>query len=181
MEHIYDKVQWSFPLSVLRYFGFSKKWIQIISQCMSLVSYSILLNGILLDWLSHLAAWGKGSLYPPSPLSSAPKFFPKWLRERKDWEMCNKRQLILSQIFLVLVTQLIWVNILDCLLSPLTPNVKPTLSLKKNCWRDYLAGNPNYYHKRGLSPWSNRLYQPCPLTSCQTSCCRIDIALSLTH
>lgn len=39
----YDKVDWGFL--ILRYFGFSQKWRQLIHQCVSTISFSVLLNG----------------------------------------------------------------------------------------------------------------------------------------
>lgn len=41
----YDRLEWSFILQILYGFGFSSLWIQLISQCISTVSYSLLLNG----------------------------------------------------------------------------------------------------------------------------------------
>jgi hypothetical protein len=40
MEKAFDKLEWSFLIEVLKCFGFSKKWVRWISQCIS-----ILLNG----------------------------------------------------------------------------------------------------------------------------------------
>lgn len=45
MERAYDKMKWTFLFIVMRCFGFSEKWIQLISQCLSTVSYLVLLNG----------------------------------------------------------------------------------------------------------------------------------------
>lgn len=44
MEKAYDTMEWEFLLTVLRLLGFCEKWIQIVGQCLSTVSYSILLN-----------------------------------------------------------------------------------------------------------------------------------------
>lgn len=45
MERAYDKMEWEFIRVVLRCFGFHEKWIHLIFQCLSSVSFSILLNG----------------------------------------------------------------------------------------------------------------------------------------
>ena len=45
LEKAFDKVEWSFLLSIFKQFGFSEKWIQMINQCISIPSYSILING----------------------------------------------------------------------------------------------------------------------------------------
>lgn len=45
MEKTYDKMEWAFLLTVMRLFGFTDLWIQIVGQCLSMVSYSLMLNG----------------------------------------------------------------------------------------------------------------------------------------
>lgn len=45
MEKAYDRMDWSFILHVQKRFGFCDQWIGWIHQCLSIVSYSVLLNG----------------------------------------------------------------------------------------------------------------------------------------
>lgn len=45
MAQAYDRLEWSTILDVLHSLGFSSTWIQMINQCMSMVSYSLILNG----------------------------------------------------------------------------------------------------------------------------------------
>ncbi|XP_057246754.1 uncharacterized protein LOC130589505 [Beta vulgaris subsp. vulgaris] len=45
MNKAYDRVNWRFLLKVLQAYGFPGQWIQLISQCISTVSYRILVNG----------------------------------------------------------------------------------------------------------------------------------------
>jgi hypothetical protein len=45
MEKAFDKMEWSFIDEVLKCFGFSNKWIGWISQRISTLTFSILLNG----------------------------------------------------------------------------------------------------------------------------------------
>lgn len=45
MEKAYDKVDWDFLMSIMRAFGFNSQWCHWIYQCISTVSFSILLNG----------------------------------------------------------------------------------------------------------------------------------------
>lgn len=45
MEKAYDKIEWNFLLAILRKLGFCDKWISLIRNCLSTVSYSIIING----------------------------------------------------------------------------------------------------------------------------------------
>jgi hypothetical protein len=45
MEKAFDHMEWSFILKILSCLGFSSKWIQLIEQCLSTISFSVLLNG----------------------------------------------------------------------------------------------------------------------------------------
>lgn len=45
MAQAYDRLEWNSILFALQCFGFSPTWIQLIHQCISTVSYSLLLNG----------------------------------------------------------------------------------------------------------------------------------------
>lgn len=45
MNKAYDRVKWSAVSSVLCQLGFSPRWVNVIVQCISIVSFSILING----------------------------------------------------------------------------------------------------------------------------------------
>ena len=45
MNKAYDRVSWNFFTAVLKTMGFSDKWLKWISQCVTTVTYSILING----------------------------------------------------------------------------------------------------------------------------------------
>lgn len=45
MQKVYDRVEWDFLLEVLMHKGFSPRWIGWIKQCISTVSYTVLVNG----------------------------------------------------------------------------------------------------------------------------------------
>jgi len=44
MEKAYDRVEWNFLLEALKQLGFHSKWIHWIRECISTVSYSIIVN-----------------------------------------------------------------------------------------------------------------------------------------
>lgn len=45
MNKAYDKINWTFLLAVMKRMGFSSLWVNWIAQCISTVTYSILING----------------------------------------------------------------------------------------------------------------------------------------
>ena len=45
MNKAYDRVNWLFLLKVMRAYGFPAPWVNLIHQCISTVSYRILING----------------------------------------------------------------------------------------------------------------------------------------
>ena len=44
-QKAYDRLEWDFLIIVLKVFGFSAKFTSLIHQCLSIVQFSILLNG----------------------------------------------------------------------------------------------------------------------------------------
>ena len=45
MSKAYDWVEWSFLVKIMEKLGFCEKWVSIVRECISTVSYSILVNG----------------------------------------------------------------------------------------------------------------------------------------
>ena len=45
MSKAYDRVEWDFLLQLMERMGFQRRWINLISACISTVTYSILVNG----------------------------------------------------------------------------------------------------------------------------------------
>ncbi|GAA0160374.1 hypothetical protein LIER_16943 [Lithospermum erythrorhizon] len=41
----FDRIRWDFVISVLKKLDFPENWINLISQCISTVQYSVLING----------------------------------------------------------------------------------------------------------------------------------------
>ena len=44
MKKAYDRIEWDFLLNCLQQLGFHDKWIQWIAECISTVSYSVIIN-----------------------------------------------------------------------------------------------------------------------------------------
>lgn len=80
MEKAYDRVEWSFVLKVLEQFGFSSVWVNWVKQCISTLSFSILLNGSPF-----------GCIYPSKGLRQGNPLFPYL------FILCSK---VLSQLLL---------------------------------------------------------------------------------
>lgn len=45
MTKAYDRMEWGFLIQVLKCFGFGERWIGWVQQCISTISFSVLLNG----------------------------------------------------------------------------------------------------------------------------------------
>lgn len=45
MSKAYDQMEWSFLTGIMRKMGFCEAWINLIFNCVSIVSYSIMVNG----------------------------------------------------------------------------------------------------------------------------------------
>jgi hypothetical protein len=65
MEKAFDRMEWSFILKIFSCLGFCPKWIQLIEQCISTVSFSVLLNGSPYGKISHSRGLRQGD--PISP------------------------------------------------------------------------------------------------------------------
>lgn len=45
MSKAYDRVHWDFLLRILRAYGFTDRWLHVVHQCISTVSFKALING----------------------------------------------------------------------------------------------------------------------------------------
>ncbi|XP_065629278.1 uncharacterized protein LOC136067411 [Quercus suber] len=65
MSKAYDKVEWDFIEQVMRTLGFYERWIGLIMRCITIVSYSVFINGV-----AHSNIMPSRGLRQGDPLSS---------------------------------------------------------------------------------------------------------------
>lgn len=63
MSKAYDRMKWEYIYLVMNGSGFSSSWCDLIYNCISSSSYSILVNGLIFDKFGASNAWGKVILY----------------------------------------------------------------------------------------------------------------------
>ena len=73
-QKVYDRMEWRNLITVLKAFGFSKNFTNLIYQCLSSVQFSLLLNGVNAQALTLRMAIIKEILYLPTCLYLAVKF-----------------------------------------------------------------------------------------------------------
>jgi hypothetical protein len=49
MSKAYDRVEWQFLERIMRKLGFADRWVDLIMQCITSVSYQVKVNGVLTD------------------------------------------------------------------------------------------------------------------------------------
>ena len=62
-QKAYDRMELTFLLEVLRVFGFNSTFVNLIHQCLSLVEFSLLLNGVNVQVSPTPEALGKVTQY----------------------------------------------------------------------------------------------------------------------
>lgn len=94
MSKAYDYVHWDFLLRVLREYGFSGHWIQLINQCVFMVSYKVLLSGNTSEQFRPYRGIRQGD--PLGPFF----FFSAWIFYQ---ECCNLKVICISLKLLICV------------------------------------------------------------------------------
>ena len=54
MSQAYDLEEWSYLVKIMKKLGFCDKWVSLVFECISIVSYYILVNGGPREILGHL-------------------------------------------------------------------------------------------------------------------------------
>ena len=69
----YDRVEWCFLKKVMESMGFNEKWISLIMNCITTVSYSVLINGVAQDCITLQGVYAKETQYPHTYFSFVQK------------------------------------------------------------------------------------------------------------
>lgn len=76
LSKAYDRIRWDFLKEVLQAYGFPDSWIRWISQCVQTVSYSVLVNGVPIEFFSPLTGLRQWDPLSPTYSSYAWKSYP---------------------------------------------------------------------------------------------------------
>ena len=72
IEKAYDSINWNFLMKVLQKMGFGPRWMEWIWWCISTVKFSILVNGVPVDFFS--SSKGVASRRSSISLSLCPRY-----------------------------------------------------------------------------------------------------------
>ncbi|KAJ9685117.1 hypothetical protein PVL29_017229 [Vitis rotundifolia] len=84
IEKTYDNVDWSFLLTVMQKMGFGEKWIGWIKWCISIVSFSVLVNGTSKVFFQSSRGLRQGDPISPYLFVIAMEVFSSFLKRAVD-------------------------------------------------------------------------------------------------
>lgn len=99
MNKTYDRVEWDYIRQMFAKFGFSKKWMELIMNCVETVSYQVLINGIPQEEFKPRR--GSGSEIPFPRISSSS------VLKGSRLSLKGKNLSLISQVLKLIVTALL--------------------------------------------------------------------------
>ena len=84
IEKAYDNVDWSFLLTVMQKMGFGEKWIGWIKWCISIASFSVLVNGTPTSFFQSSRGLRQGDPLSPHLFVIAMEVFSSLLKRAVD-------------------------------------------------------------------------------------------------
>lgn len=89
MSKAFDRVEWPFLIDVLKRFGFSDSWCNIIYQCISTTSISVLLNGSPCTAYKPSRGLRQGDPLPPYLFILCMKSFSRYLLHAEECHLIH--------------------------------------------------------------------------------------------
>lgn len=93
MSKTYDQMEWNVILLALKIFGFSPRWNHWIKECLSSISYSILLNDSLFGYISPFHGLRQGNPLSPFLFVIGMEILSRMQDKAQDLFMLNEVQL----------------------------------------------------------------------------------------